>query len=237
MRHDAEISIQEPSGMNGTYPCPDCARDTSHSVLSIVNSNHFAGLAQFWDHYLTLRCNGCGTVSFCHVSKCSEEEDYDEQGRPYLYQHKKHYPAPFESTGSEIEPFIEVSRIRELEKLPPGSKFDTAKLAQLLAELDRAYRNHSFLSCAILIRTILDHVPPIFGLANFSEVANNYGDGGKSFRESMQHLEKSLRRIADSYLHTHIREKESLPTKMQVEFRADVDVLIGEVIRVLRQHP
>jgi transcription elongation factor Elf1 len=237
VRHDAEISIQDPSGMNGIYPCPDCGRDTSHSVLSIVNSNHFEGVAQFWDHYLTVRCNGCGTVSFCHVSKCSEEVDYDQQGRPYLVKHKKHYPVPLESTSSEIEPFIDISRIQELEKLQSSSEFDTTKLAQMLSELDRAYRSHSFLSCAILIRAILDHVPPIFGLAKFPEVANNYAGGGRSFRESMQHLEKSSRKISDSYLHMHIRKKESLPTKTQVEFRADVDVLIGEVIRVLRQQP
>ena len=223
--------------MNGVYPCPGCGRETSHSVLSIVNSNHFEGLAQFWDHYLTVRCNGCGTISFCHVSKCSEEEDYDEQGRPCLVQHKKHFPAPLGATSSEIESFIDFSRIHELEKLHPSSQFDTAKLVQMLAELDRAYKCHSFLSCAILIRAILDHVPPIFGLAKFSEVANNYPGNGKSFRESMQHLENSSRKIADSCLHMHIRKKESLPTKAQVEFRADVDVLIGEIIRVLRQQP
>lgn len=234
MHHDAEIKIQDPSGMTGSYPCQNCGRDTSHLILSIVNSKHFEGLAQFWDHYLTVRCNGCGTVSFCHVSKCSEEEDYNEQGRPYLVQHKKHYPTPLESTSSELEPFIEASRIQELENLQPSSHFDTTKLAQMLAELNRAYESHSFLSCATLIRAILDHVPPIFGFTNFSGIANNYAGGGKSFRESMQHLERSSRKIADSYLHMHIRQKETLPTKTQVEFRADVDVLVGEIIRVLR---
>ena len=236
VRHDAEISTQDPDGMKGTYPCPDCGRDTSHSVLSIVNSNHFEGLAQFWDHYLTVRRDGCGTVSFCHVSKCSEEEDYDERGSPFLVQHKKHYPGPPETMNSEVEHFVEVSRIQGLENVKPGSPFDTTKLAQMLAELNRAYESHSFLSCAILIRAILDHVPPIFGFNKFAEIVNNYAGGGKSFRESMQHLESSSRKIAD-YLHMHIRPKEVLPMKTQVEFRADVDVLIGEVIRILRAKP
>ncbi|MFP5483650.1 MAG: hypothetical protein ACLGGW_10290, partial [Gammaproteobacteria bacterium] len=100
-----------------------------------------------------------------------------------------------------------------------------------------AYESHSFLSCAMLIRAILDHVPPIFGLSKFAEITNNYAGGGKSFRESMQHLESSSRKIADSYLHMHIRPKEVLPTKNQVEFRADVDVLVGEVVRILQPKP
>lgn len=234
MRHDADISIQDPAGMNGPYPCPECGRDTSHSVLAIVNSNHFEGLARFWDHYLTVRCNGCGTISFCHVSKCSEEEDYDDQGRPFLIHHKRHYPELQETLNTQAEPFVESIRIQELESLQQDSPFDTVKLAQMLAELNRAYESHSFLSCIFLIRAILDHIPPIFGLGKFAEIANNYAGGGKSFRESMQHLENSSRKIADSYLHLHIRPKEVLPTKTQVEFRADIDVLIGEVIRILR---
>lgn len=237
MRHDADISIQDPAGMKGNYPCSKCGRDTSQSVLSIVNSNHFAGVAQFWDHYLTVRCNGCGTVSFCHVSKCSEEEDYDERDRSFLVQHKKHYPEPQEKLNTQAEHFVEAIRIQELGSLQQNIPFDTAKLGQMLAELNLAYENHSFLSCIFLVRAILDHVPPIFGLETFTEIANNYAGGGKSFRKSMQHLQNSSRNIADSYLHLRIRQNETLPTKTQIEFRADIDVLIGEVIRILRASP
>ncbi|QFG79256.1 hypothetical protein F6A13_12000 [Acidithiobacillus sp. 'AMD consortium'] len=116
-------------------------------------------------------------------------------------------------------------------------KFDTAKLCQILVELNRAYAGQSFLSCAFLIRSVIDHVPPIFGLNSFTEVANNYAGGGRSFREAMQHLENASRKIADSFLHLQIRAAESIPTKTQVEFRADLDVLLGEVIRVLRPKP
>jgi len=83
MHHDATIDSQDPNGMKGQYACPECRRETNHSVLSIINANHFdeSGLVQFWDHYLTVRCEGCGTVSFCHVAKCSENEDY-RRARP-----------------------------------------------------------------------------------------------------------------------------------------------------------
>src|SRR6266851_7819561 len=116
MRHDAEISIQDPAGMSGIYPCPECRRDTSHAVLSIVNSRHFdESGAQFWDHYLTVRCNGCGTVSFCHASKCSEEEDFDERGVPFLVQNKRQYPEIAPTTDSTTSRFVEPSRIAEIE--------------------------------------------------------------------------------------------------------------------------
>ena len=70
-------------------------------------------------------------------------------------------------------------------------------------------------------------------IKTFPEVANNY-QCEKSFRGSMQHLDKSLRNIADAHLHIQIRSSEVLPTGPQVDFRADLDVLLGEVVRVLK---
>ena len=66
----------------------------------------------------------------------------------------------------------------------------------------------------MLIRTVLDHVPPIFGKKNFDEVANNYG--GKSFKGAMQHLQNAARNVADGHLHQQIRKSETLPTAQQV---------------------
>lgn len=238
MRHQADVSLQDPNGITGVFPCPGCGRDTSHSIASIVNSHHFdeSGLVQYWDHYLTVRCNGCGTISFCHESKCSEEEDFDEEGRPYLAKTRKHYPAPRDSVPKEAEKFVEEARIHELQ-IVPKRQFDTSRLLQMLVELNRAYAAQSFLSCTFLIRSVIDHVPPIFGLKSFPEVANNYAGCGRSFREAMHRLENASRKIADLYLHLPIRATENVPTKTQVDFRAELDVLLGEVIRVLRPEP
>lgn len=49
----------------------------------------------------------------------------------------------------------------------------------------------------------------------------------------MDHLNISLRSIADSYTHDLIRKKETLPTRQQVDFRAKVDLLLGEIARIL----
>lgn len=50
----------------------------------------------------------------------------------------------------------------------------------------------------------------------------------------MIHLDKSLRKIADSFLHTQIRKKETIPNATQVDFRRDLDVLLGEIVRILK---
>lgn len=238
MRHEADISTQDPAGMKDQFPCPECRRETTHSVLSIVNSRRFEedGMVQFLENYLTVRCDGCGTISFSHVSRCSEEEDYTEDGMPYLPKRKKHYPDIQLDSDNIADAFISDQRIEEIESLNT-EQFDTTKLRRLLVELNRAYAAHSYFSCLMLIRAIVDHVPPIFGKDSFSEIANNYAGGGRSFRDSMKHLDASSRKFADGSLHSQIRQKEAVPTKNQVEFRADIDAMLGEIVRVLKQKP
>lgn len=128
--------------------------------------------------------------------------------------------------------YVDLDRIDQLRAVTSAS-FDLAKLIRLCEELNTCYANDCFFAVATLVRAILDHVPPIFGLRAFSEVSNNYG-GTKSFKESMTHLEKSLRSIADHHLHVHIRNRETLPTRTQVDFRADLDVLLAEIVRLLK---
>jgi hypothetical protein len=92
------------------------------------------------------------------------------------------------------------------------------------------------MSIAMLARAIVDHIAPIFSCKTFGEVANNYG-GATSFKKSMQNLDRSLRSIPDAYLHIQVRAKESLPTAVQVNFSADLDVLLSEVVRLADANP
>jgi len=97
-------------------------------------------------------------------------------------------------------------------------------------ELNIAYESRSYISVAMLVRGIIDHVPPVFKKANFREVANCHG--GQSFKDSMKHLDKSMRKIGDAYLHEQIRQKESVPSAVQVDVRRELDLLLAEVIRL-----
>ena len=128
--------------------------------------------------------------------------------------------------------FVDLNRIEELRAIK-STRFDLAKVIMFCEELNLCYKNKCYLAVSLLTRALLDHVPPIFDCSQFSEVANNYG-GTKSFKKSMQNLEKSSRNIADAHLHTPIRDKETLPSRAQVDFSNDVDVLLSEVVRILK---
>ncbi|HXJ94043.1 MAG TPA: hypothetical protein VMT20_14435 [Terriglobia bacterium] len=127
--------------------------------------------------------------------------------------------------------FIAESRVSELRKLT-STEFDFKKLIRLCEELNTAYREECYLATAMLIRGMLDHVPPLFKQSSFKEVANNYGGGGKSFKDTMQYLENAARKIADSHLHMPIRKSETLPAERQVDFGASLDVLLSEIVRI-----
>jgi hypothetical protein len=129
------------------------------------------------------------------------------------------------------EAFIDSNRIEALKSIT-SEQFDLKKLVEICEELNFNYSNEKWLAVAALTRALIDHIPPIFEQPDFPHVANNY-PFQKSIKETMQHLENSCRKIADSHLHGQIRKKESLPTKTQVNFSHDVDVLLSEIIRVL----
>lgn len=126
--------------------------------------------------------------------------------------------------------FIDPKRLSELRNIK-NSDFDLSKLIKFCEELNFTFLFENYLSVGMLMRAIIDHIPPIFGYSKFNEVTNNYGS--KSFKKSMEHLNKSLRNISDSYLHTHIRKKETLPNKTQINFSSDMDVLLSEIVRKL----
>ena len=90
----------------------------------------------------------------------------------------------------------------------------------------------TYFATAMLTRGLLDHVPPLFGTNTFSQVANNYGGGGRSFKDTMHHLENAARKVADAYLHMPIRRSETLPTAQQVHFASQLDVLLAEIVRI-----
>jgi hypothetical protein len=129
-----------------------------------------------------------------------------------------------------VKHFINPNRFEEIRKLE-SAEFDLSKLIRLLEELDSSYQQGNLLAVPILIRAVLDHVPPIFKKQSFAEVANS---SAKSTKDQLLYLEDFVRKLADGNLHTKIRNAESLPNKTQVECLGPFDVLLAEVSRVLR---
>jgi len=139
--------------------------------------------------------------------------------------------APSVATSTEV--FVDPARIDELSSLPVA-KFDVSRLVRLCEELNLCFSHRCFYAVAFITRAILDHIPTIFGLKTFKEVASNY-NGGKSFREVASHLENVSRKVSDALLHRPMSDSEILPTLTQVDVRQQLDTVLGEVIRTGRR--
>lgn len=138
--------------------------------------------------------------------------------------------APVQSSQPNRSPYVSPSRLNELRALPNG-KWDFTRLIRMVEELNDAHERGNFVTVPMLVRAIKDHVPPIFSSPNFAGVFNN---SSKSLKGNLERLENSLKHIADGQLHSHIRSSEVLPTDVQVDFRNDLDVLLGEVVRMVK---
>ena len=137
------------------------------------------------------------------------------------------------SPGSGGKPaYVDPGRLLQL-RSAKSPQFDLKRLVRLLEELNVAHEHELYMATAMLVRAVLDHVPPVFNAKNFSEVANNY-TAARSFSEQMRQLDTSLRKIADMHLHQHVRKAEVLPLAPQVDFRGALDVLLSEVVRLLQ---
>ena len=137
---------------------------------------------------------------------------------------------PVSRSGSSV--FVDPTRLRQLREIR-SQNFDLSKLIRFCEELNDCVTNQDFLAIAMLTRAVVDHIPPIFGHRTFTEVINNYG-WTLSNKDQIRHLDENLRKVADSHLHTLIRSKESLPTYIQVNFASDIDVLLAEIVRILK---
>jgi hypothetical protein len=123
--------------------------------------------------------------------------------------------------------FVAPELLAELRAFRPA-KFDFKKLIAFCEELNDAYRRGAYLSTALLIRAVMNHVPPVFGHTTFAAVV---AQAGRSIKPMLERLESEARPIADLHTHILIREHESLPTKNQVEpFKGAFELLLHEVL-------
>src|SRR3989338_190343 len=169
-------------------------------MFSSTNQKNPNGFSDLWEFY-----------SFWKKKKM---DTYAER-RSYVIELYKNIKPKKQIAKSGAYNFVNQSRIRELKTIK-NDDFDITKLIRFCEELNSAFSLENFLSTAMLVRAIADHIPPIFGKTSFTEVANNHGS--KSFKESMKNLDNSSRKISDAHLHTQIRKKEVLPNSNQVDF-------------------
>lgn len=196
-----------------------------------VDANHLGWSAEIPDDLEDIPDNPKKMLDYIHdhaMQNYNNKED--KKSEPYQFL-RASMSMPQERPVNAVE-FVHSNRIEELRNLQTGD-FDLSKLIRLCEEVNSSYNQENWFATLMLIRAIMDHIPPIFQKRNFQEIASNYS-GTRSFKQSMQHLDQTARSVADGYLHIHIREKESLPNKNQVNFSPDIDALLAEVVRILR---
>ncbi len=128
--------------------------------------------------------------------------------------------------------FLNAEVLLELKSIS-SSNYDIKKLVAFCDELNDSYGRANYLSCVLLLRAVMNHVPPIFGHSTFSQVVAN---SGRSIKSVLSHLEDQARPIADFHTHILIRKKEQLPTKHQIEpYKSSFEILIQEIITNLHE--
>lgn len=113
-----------------------------------------------------------------------------------------------------------------------SKEFDTGRLVRLCEELNSSYSLGNFHACIALTRTILNHVPPIFGQRNFVSVVSKFPNKG-SIKQQLEKLEKSTRKIADVILHEAIQERIAPLNEVSIDCKQDLDTLLRECVRKL----
>jgi hypothetical protein len=131
------------------------------------------------------------------------------------------YQSGIVSNAAFLDPAI-IAQLKSAEY-----SFDLAKLTRFCEELNDTYRRGNYLSCLLLLRAVMNHVPPIFGAQTFAQVV---AGSGKSIKAVLSRLEEA-RPIADLHTHILIRTREPLPTRHQVEpYKASFEILIHEIL-------
>ena len=127
--------------------------------------------------------------------------------------------------------YVAPGRITELRQVT-GTRFSTVKLVRLCEELNACMATESYLAAIMLLRAIKDHVPPVFGCQSFKQVVSQ--TNGKSFHSQLERLDSQAKDVADRFLHGPIGSTEGLPKFPQVDFRSELDALLGEVVARLQ---
>jgi hypothetical protein len=112
-----------------------------------------------------------------------------------------------------------------------GSRLNVVHLVRVLREINSSLAHGNVVATALLMRAVLNHVPPVWGHQNFDRVVASVG---RSLKDSYMHLEDGLRKIADFHTHKRIDETDTYPSRAQVEpFKPQFELLLQNVLAAL----
>lgn len=131
-------------------------------------------------------------------------------------------PAPTPAVGS----YVAEELIADLEA--KDTTFRTDKLLALVRELNANYADEHPYACQMLLRAILDHIPPVFGQEKFQHVVA-HGPWGRTEKVYMKQLTE-FRASADDALHRQIGTRTSRFSISDLPTRASVNALLEGVL-------
>ena len=116
-------------------------------------------------------------------------------------------------------------------RLKQHPKLKYSRLVVLLGEINSSWNNGNYNAVALLIRTVMNHIPPVFGFKKFEEVANN-PKFSSSVKRALGTLQNSMKHLADIIAHEQISEKEPRSiSEVEVDCRQSLKLLLDEILR------
>lgn len=138
------------------------------------------------------------------------------------------------SQGETTSDYIKPATIDALRAIEP-ERYDATALVRLCEELNICYADGRVPEVEMIVRSIQEHVRPIFKVAKFWEILSDYHEGSPEFRRSIITLMQSQRDIANYWLHGKRRPNETPLTMSKVEFTREVNILLDEAVKILRR--
>ena len=128
--------------------------------------------------------------------------------------------------------FVDKELLERIRKLK-SERFDFSKLVKFIEELNINYKIGNYLSSLLILRAIINHIPPVFGFRTFSEYVSQ---SNRSIKNILQKLEDEARPIADLHTHITIRKSENVPSKNQIEpYKPSVEILLNEIVNKVEE--
>ncbi len=143
-------------------------------------------------------------------------------------------PNTIEGTSDQInrnENFLISKEMIDKFRLKQHPKLKYSRLVVLLGEINSSWNNGNYNAVALLIRTVMNHIPPALGCKSFEAVANNY-KCDRSVKSALDNLQKSAKNLFDIIAHEQIYKKEPRSISgVEVDCRQSLKLLLDEILR------
>lgn len=112
-----------------------------------------------------------------------------------------------------------------------SNTFNFEKLISLIEEINFNFAHDKIYATSMILRAILDHIPPLLGKTNFEEVVSqhNWGSQKSSKRRGVKTL-LDFRNIPDDVLHSQISNKKDILDMTYLPNKFAINTLLQECL-------